>query len=127
MLPKNSKHYIIPTAEELNIETQLVEDVVSFYYSTLRKSLSGLSFPVIRVENLCSFIAKNNELPKLVAKYKKHLSVIKPEKFNYMTIKKDTEEKLESVLALQRMIAEERERKRKFIERKKNGNIRKNI
>ena len=44
MLPKSSKHYILPTAADLNLNPQLVEDVVAFYYSKLRNSLSNLDF-----------------------------------------------------------------------------------
>ena len=55
MLPKNSKHYILPTAEEVNIDPQIVEDAISFYYSTLRKALIELKCHYIQVENLGSF------------------------------------------------------------------------
>ena len=52
MLPKSSKHYIVPTAEDLDKDQQLVEDAVSFYYGTLRKTLVDLKCHNIQVENL---------------------------------------------------------------------------
>jgi predicted RNase H-like nuclease (RuvC/YqgF family) len=114
MLPKNSKHYIVPTAEDLDVSSALVEDVVGFYYSTLRKTLGGLESPIVQVENLGSFNAKAKELPKLVAKYTKHLSVLKPETFNQMSTKKNVENKLEEVLALQQKITDEKKRRTQF-------------
>lgn len=118
MLPKSSKHFIHPVSEKLNAEQQLVEDVVSFYYSTLRKALSNLDCHFIQVENLGLFKAKANELPKLVHKYEKHLSVLKPETFNQMAIKKDVEIKLERVRNLQSIIDQDKERRKEFLKRK---------
>ena len=118
MLPKNSKHFIHPVSEKLDISQQIVEDVVSFYYSMLRKKLSNLDCHFIQVENLGLFKAKENELPKLIYKYEKHLSVIKPETFNQMAIKKEIEFKLERVNYLQNIIIEDKNRKKEFLKKK---------
>lgn len=126
MLPKSSKHYIVPAAEELDMNPQLVEDVVTFYYRTVRKALSDLKCHFIQVENLGSFNAKANQLPKLIAKYQNHLKVLKPETFQQMTLKKDIEARMEKVISLQNMIKADRQRKKEFLE-KKYGNIRTNM
>jgi len=122
MLPKASKHYIQPTAEELDLDAQLIEHAVSFYYSTLRKALSDLKCYNIQVENIGTFKAKSKELPKLIAKYNKHLSVLNVETFRGMQTKKDVEGKLAKVVGLQDQINETRERKKEFFKNKKNGN-----
>ena len=44
MLPKNSKHYIQPVADQLDLKYDLAEDVISFYYNELRKKLTDLEF-----------------------------------------------------------------------------------
>lgn len=125
MLPKSSKHYIQPTAETLEIDALLVEEAVSFYYSTLRKALSDLKCHNIQVENLGSFKAKKKELPKLVAKYTKHLSVLNVETLKAMRTKIDVEEKLEKVRGLQKQIRDDNVRKMEFFKKKEeNGNIR---
>lgn len=118
MLPKNSKHFIHPTSEELGIDQQLVEDLVGFYYSTLRKALGNLECHFIQVENLGLFKAKANELPKLIHKYEKHLQVLQPETFNQMATKKDVENKLEKVLNLKKMIEDDLQRKKEFLDLK---------
>jgi len=127
MLPKNSKHFIKPTADKLDCSTELVDDAVSFFYSALRKTLVNMTGPNIQIDNLGSFKTKPNELPKLIAKYRKHLEVLKPETFNQMKLQKDLETKLEKVLGLQKQINSEKFRKVKFMqaknERKANQNM----
>jgi hypothetical protein len=111
MLPKSSKHYIQPTAEKLGVDAQLVQDVIDFYYSKVRKNLSNLTLHSIRLDNLGTFNVKQKELPKLSKKYTKHLSVLNTDTFQQMQIRKDTEEKLTKVLRLQAILREERKRK----------------
>ena len=118
MLPKNSKHYIIPTAEDLQIDSQIVEDVVSFYYASLRKALSNLECHNIQVEMLGSFNVKKDKVPYLIKKYEKHLSVLKTETFNQMAIKKEVELKLEQVMRLQKLLDDEKKRRNEFLKRK---------
>jgi hypothetical protein len=118
MLPKKSKHFILPSAEELSMDFNLVDDVVSFFYSELRKDLTNLKCNTIHVEGLCTFKAKSSELPKLMVKYRKHLEVLQPETFNQMATKKDLESKLSKVLALNKMIKNEMVRKKEFLEKK---------
>jgi hypothetical protein len=121
MLPKNNKHFLQPTSEKLDVNLTLVEDVVSFYYTELRKALSNLECHNIQVEGLGSFKIKSRELPKLIKKYENHLNVLKPETFNQMAIKKDIEEKLYKVLKAQELIEKDLERKKEFLKNKKNG------
>ncbi len=71
MLPKSSKHFIKPTADQLECNLTLVEDAVGFFYQELRRNLVEMKHPNIQVQNLGSFKAKTNELPKLIAKYQR--------------------------------------------------------
>ncbi len=118
MLPKNSKHYVIPTSLNLELNPELVEDVISFYFESLRKTLSNLECHNIQVEGLGVFKAKTKELPKLISKYEKHLDVLKPETFNQMAIKKEVEEKLKAVKKLNDLINSDKERKKEFLKKK---------
>lgn len=127
MLPKNSKHFIKPTADELDCSPELVDDAVSFFYSELRKNLIDMTGPNIQIENLGSFKAKPNELPKLVVKYKTHLDVLKPETFNQMKLQKELETKLEKVLGLQKQINSEKFRKTKFNQAKNERKLKQNM
>ena len=112
MQPKNSKHYILPTAEQLDLDAQLVEDVVSFYYAILRKNLVDLKHHSITVEELGTFKVASNKLPKLIAKYTTHLSVLNRESFRQCSIAKDIEDRRDKVIAVQKMINKEWNRKK---------------
>tara|TARA_R110002020_G_scaffold23658_5_gene78630 strand:- start:13996 stop:14367 length:372 start_codon:yes stop_codon:yes gene_type:complete len=118
LLPKNSKHYVIPTAEDLNTNSQLVEDIVSFYYASLRKALSSLDCHNIQVEKIGTFKIRKNKVPRLIAKYKKHLSVLKTETFNQMAIKKEVEQRLKEVENLKKLLDSEKERRNEFLKKK---------
>lgn len=112
MQPKNSKHYILPTAEQLELDPQLVEDVVSFYYAQLRKALVDLKYHNIVVEELGTFKVAAGKLPKLIAKYTAHLSILNKESFRQCTIANDIETRRDKVIAVQKMINKEWERKK---------------
>lgn len=112
MQPKNSKHYILPTAEQLELDPQLVEDVVSFYYAQLRKALVDLKYHNIAVEELGTFKVAAGKLPKLIAKYTAHLSILNKESFRQCTIANDIETRRDKVIAVQKMINKEWERKK---------------
>jgi len=122
MLPKTHKHYIQPTAEELDCTVTLVEDAVGFFYQELRKALVEMRHINIKVLNLGSFQAKPGELPKLVHKYEKHLKVLQPETFNQMATRQDLKLKLERVNNLRSMIEKERERRAEFYKWKNERN-----
>ena len=111
----------MPTAEELGKDTQLVADAVSFYYSTVRKALVDLKHMNIQVENIGQFKVKRGEVPKLINKYEKHLSVITKDTFSQMQLRKETELKLEKAKILNQLIEDERNRRKAFYKKKKDG------
>lgn len=119
MLPKSSKHYIQPTAEELKLDSQLVEDVISFYYNHLRKSLTDIFYFNIAVENLGTFAVKRRGLPKLTEKYAKQLTILTKDTDNQKQLRKELHRKLENIDRIQKLLDVEQERKIKHNERKK--------
>jgi hypothetical protein len=121
MLPKNSKHYIIPTAEELDYDSNLVADVVGFYYNSLRKALSNLDCHFIQVENLGSFKIKQGRLPEFYAKYTQQLKSIKPTTETKAAILRDIEHNLDRIKNAQEMIKEDKQRRIEFYKKKKDG------
>jgi hypothetical protein len=118
LLPKSSKHFIQPTAEKLNCDLSKVEDAVGFFYSELRKSLTNMAGPNVKVPNIGTFKVKPSELPKLKDKYEGHLSVLSPDTFTQMSTKKDLEIRLEKVNNLQKMLDDEKARKHEFLKKK---------
>lgn len=52
MKPTKAKELIKKTALELNVPEFLVQDIVDFYYTTLRKKLESLQYPSIYVHRI---------------------------------------------------------------------------
>jgi hypothetical protein len=127
MIPKKSSILYKPVAEELNISETLVEDLISFYYKEIRFHLSSLSYPRINVEGLGHFVAKSffieKTIPRLTNKLMKHDTST----FNAYFSKKQSELKLESLIALKLKIDEEVNRKIEFKKNKNEKFINKNL
>ena len=104
MLPKSSKHFIQPTAEELNYNKTLVEDVISFFYEDVRRTLVEMRGPNLLIENLGSFKVRTNKIPKLINNYKKHLETLDQNEFVQVAIIRSVNERLEKVLKLKQII-----------------------
>lgn len=111
MLPKNSKEYIKPTAEQLGKDPQLVADVVGFYYAELRKVLADLSYHNIQVEELGMFKVKSQKLPGLIAKYTAQLETLRKDSYEHMRIREELTAKRDKAIAVQKLIKEEHKRK----------------
>lgn len=121
MIPKNHKQFIDPTAEETGLNKMLVEDVVGFYYSEVRKMLNDMESVNIKVIGLGTFKVKEKQLLKLKLRLKGHLEALKdPETFNQMRVKKDIETKYAKVEKISAMLISEKLRKRNHRE-ERNG------
>ena len=127
MLPKNSKHFIKPTADKIGCTPELVDDAVSFFYQTVRKNLIDVKGPNIMVEGIGSFKTKPKELPKLIVKLQKHLDVLKPETFNQVTLQKSLQVRLEKIKNLQKLMAIERIRKAEVIKKQYERKVKSNM
>lgn len=113
MNPKKPKDFIKPTAEALGHSESLVDEIVSFYWSNVRKALSELKGPSITVPNLGTFKARYSKIEKLEDKYRAYLDGLVPEKmtFNKHTMQNTALEKLEGLKRLREEMQEEYNRK----------------
>ena len=94
---------------------------MAFYYEDIRRVLVEMKSPIIKLENLGSFLARKKAVPKLINKYNNHLASLDPNNFSQMRIIKSVEERRERVLKLKTMMDEEVERRKIFMQNKKNG------
>lgn len=99
MIPKKPKHFIEPTSEVLNLPQGLVDDVVSFYWSNVRKELSKLESPSVTINNLGTFKIRFNKLDKVQEKHQYYIDngVTNTMTFNKHTMKKQSEELIEKL------------------------------
>ena len=59
MRPKKAKDFIPEVAKQLSLPQNLIEDVVSYYWQEVRKSLSALKHSRIHITNLGDFTIKH--------------------------------------------------------------------
>lgn len=112
MKPRSHKTFIKDTAEQLEKDEMLVEDVIGFFFSAVRKTLTNMVHPNVRVSNLGTFKVKPQKLAELKKKYEAHLKVLdNPESFNQMTVKRDIEKKFNTVTKLSEIMQKEKKRK----------------
>jgi hypothetical protein len=121
MNPKKPKEFIKPTAETLEVSETLVDDVIGFYWRTVRKALSDLESPSITVTNLGTFNVRYNKIPLLEEKYQGYLDKLEAENmtFNKHTIQNHSKKKLEGLERVRLKLEEEYERKKEVRKKRK--------
>ena len=70
MKPKSHKAFFEEVAKEIGVHKDVVDDLVTFYYSKVRKSLSELEDTHISVANLGTFILRKSKLEKAIKRQK---------------------------------------------------------
>lgn len=114
MNPKKSNKLYSEVAEEINISEELIEDIVQFYYKTVRSNLSQLKHPRINVEGLGQFVAKPSLVRKSIPRYKKALESHDTSTFSAYYNKKMLEEKVECLEKLEKLIIQEELKKESY-------------
>lgn len=78
MQPHKSKEFILPTAKKIECSENLVEDITSFYWQTVRTALSKPENVGVTVSNFGVFNIKPWKLDQFIIKYQgiiKHTNV----------------------------------------------------
>ena len=70
MIPKNHKSFFKSVSEEVGVHKDVVDDLVTFYYAKVRKTLSNLEHTSISVSNLGTFSLRKTKLEKAIKKNK---------------------------------------------------------
>jgi len=94
MTPHKVKKLNQDTAEELDISTTLVDNLIEFYYKNVRENLSELTHPRLNIEGLGQFVIKNNSVNKAIPKYEKVLNAHDTSTFVAYHNKKIVEDRL---------------------------------
>jgi hypothetical protein len=121
MSPKKPKDFIKPTAEALGQSETLVDDVVGFYWVSVRKALSELESPSITVTNLGTFKARYNKIPILEKRYQIYLDNLEADNmtFNKHTIQNISKKKLAGLDSLRKQMESEHKRKQEVKTKRK--------
>ena len=70
MKPKNHKFFFESVANEIGVHKDVVDDIITFYYAKVRKSLSELKDVDINVIGLGTFVIRKRKLEKAIKKNK---------------------------------------------------------
>lgn len=113
MSPKKPKEFIKPTAEALGYSESVVDDIVGFYWSSVRKALSELRSPSITVANLGTFKVRYKRIEVIESKYKHYLENLAMENmtFNKHAIQNTSKEKLDKLASIREQMEDEFRRK----------------
>ena len=120
MKPKKSNQLYRQVSEDLNVETDLVESLIEFYYKDVRKQLTSLSYPRINIDGLGHFVARHGVVNKAIERISKGLQNHDTSTFKAYYHKKAMELKLELLNLVKQKIDKEFERKIEFLKNKNN-------
>ena len=127
MNPKKSCILYRPIAEELLINESLVEDLIQFYYKTLRVKLSSLESPRINIEGLGHLVIKPISVRNAIARYSKVLDTHDTSTYNAYYHKKMLETKLEALTEIEKKITQEETLRNNFIKDKNESSTESNL
>jgi 4-alpha-glucanotransferase len=119
MNPRKAKRIYEVVAEDLNLNKDLVEDLVEFYYKDVRKLLTNLEYPRINVDGLGQFVAKPKAVSGSIEKITKSLDDHDTSTFKAYHNKKAMEVKLDLLIKLHSKILDQENKKQEFLKTKK--------
>jgi nucleoid DNA-binding protein len=118
MNPKKVKKIYEIVSEDLNINKDLVEDLVEFYYKDVRKLLTNLEHPRINIDGLGQFVAKPKTVSNAIEKINKSFDKLDTSTFKAYHNKKSIENKLELLLNLSSKLELVNNKKQEFLKNK---------
>jgi nucleoid DNA-binding protein len=121
--PKKISSLYSTASEQLNIPESDLTDIVSFYWSQVRKAMEGLNDANINVENFGVFTVKPKALRAEMYKCEKFINNVNPKDFTRYPYYKVAKEKLERFNVISAKILEENLRKKSKIDQRYGNNI----
>ena len=126
MTPKKPISIYKEVSESLDCKEELVQDVIEFYYSELRKSLSDLRHPRINVEGLGHLVVKTAYVKKIIPVIQSKLEKNDTSTYGAYFNKKMLETKLDLLIQLEQKILIQEKKKLEF-KINKNEQVKKNM
>jgi len=102
MIPEKPKSLCKEVAEELNVSTSLVEDLIEDYYKEIKHNVTNLKHLRINVDGLGQFVLKEKTVNNAIPKYKKALNNHDTSTFNAYHNKLTLEKKVEALENIQK-------------------------
>jgi nucleoid DNA-binding protein len=121
--PKKISSLHSSASNHLNIPESDLTDIVSFYWSQVRKAMEGLNDFNINVESFGVFTVKPKALRAEMYKCEKFINNVNPKDFTRYPYYKVAKEKLEKFNVMSAKILEENLRKKSKIDQRYGNNI----
>ena len=109
--PKKAKDFIPTFAEQLHLSEDVVKDVITYYWQSVRKNLSSLSHSRIHLTNLGDFTIKHWKIDEKIGGLEKWEENNKLKGMQEMTARFKTAETLYNLKNLRKIVDEENQRK----------------
>lgn len=104
MKPKSHKIFKEDIADEIGVHPSVVDDLISFYYSKVRQSLSNIDDIRIYIEAIGTFAIRKARLEKAIIKNKSYLGNLEKHTYNGYEKTLETKKKIEKLeFTLQRI------------------------
>jgi hypothetical protein len=114
MIPKKANSLYPEITDEFECSEKLVDDLVHFYYKTLKKRMSSIEDLRLNVEGLGHFVLKMRKVKNAIPHYEKVLNNHDTSTFGAYHNKKSIEEKLKLLKKLNIKIEDELEKRQDF-------------
>lgn len=110
MKPLKAKELIPETANDLGLSESLVQDIVTYYYQEVRKSLSSLKHARVHLTNLGDFTIKHWKIDEKIEMLEKFEEKNKQRGLQQMTARFKTAETLFDLRNIKQLVEEEKQR-----------------
>ena len=109
--PRKAKTLIPDVAKQLNISSTIIEDVINYYWTEVRKNLSGLKHQRIHLTNLGDFTIKHWKIDDKIDMLERWEENNKQKGLQQMTARFKTAESLFELTTIKKEIEKENQRK----------------
>jgi hypothetical protein len=124
MNPKKVSTIIKKTADDLDFPESLVDDVISFYWEKVRKTVNDIESHSLKINSLGTFKIKSWKLKDIIKKYEAYTKDLDENDRKYMTFQKHaildaTKDRLKNLYKVHKEIEEEKKREEEIKEKRK--------
>jgi hypothetical protein len=114
MIPKKATKLYSQVSEDLDLDENLVETFLEFYYKEIRTLMSNLEYPRLNIDGLGHFVVKSYSVNRAIARYSRSLENHDTSTFGAYYNKKMMETRLDLLMKVEKKILEEEQRKLTF-------------
>jgi hypothetical protein len=118
MIPKKPKQIVKIVSEELDLSQELVDDLTTFYYKTLRNKLSELEELRVNAPGLGHFLIRNSAVTSTIKRFELIKNSLGDATFSNYHKRKLVQARLDKLYNIKEKIQEFLEKKKEFKETK---------